>query len=157
MRSKVVVSSAAYLIVRRRRVSCCHCLNCKKYTGTIFTTNVVFPAGVSSSPRSAKSISYSNTHHNKSYRIINGEKLIAVYHDEAQDSGNPLARHFCSQCGSPLFNTNGDFGRTMAVFYGALEGFEHKAPEVEYYAKDRVEWLPEFSNTEKAQTKPGRD
>ncbi|KAF8500036.1 Mss4-like protein [Gautieria morchelliformis] len=118
------------------KVSCCHCLNCQKYTGTIFTTNVVFPAG--------------------SHRITKGEKLITVYQDEAQDSGNALPRHFCANCGSPLFNTNGDFGRTMAVFYSALEGFEHRAPEVEYYAKDRVKWLPEFPNTERADTKPGQ-
>lgn len=45
----------------------------------------------------------------------------------------------------------------MAVFYSALEGFQDSAPEVEYYAKDRVEWLPEFPDTERVQTKPGRD
>jgi hypothetical protein len=98
----------------------------------------------------------SDIHANKSHRITEGENLIAVYQDEAQDSGNALARHFCAICGSPLFNTNGDFGRTMAVFYSVLEGFEHRVPEVEYYAKDRVKWLPDFPNTERADTKPGR-
>lgn len=93
----------------------------------------------------------------KSHRILTGVELVTVYHDNVQDSGNALPRHFCSKCGSPLFNTNGDSGRTMAVFYSALDGFECKAPEVEYYAKDRAEWLPEFPGSNKAKTKPGRD
>src|ERR1700753_1335457 len=32
--------------LRRFSTSCCHCTNCKKYTGTVFTTNLVFPADV---------------------------------------------------------------------------------------------------------------
>ncbi|KAF8522561.1 Mss4-like protein [Hysterangium stoloniferum] len=119
-------------------VSCCHCSNCKRYTGTVFTTNVVFPSNVSS------------------HKIVTGADLVKTYVDEAQDSGNALPRHFCLNCGSPLFNTNGDFGRTMAVFSSALEGFEHHKPEIEYYTKGRVQWLPEFGGTQVAQTKPGR-
>ncbi|KIJ51299.1 hypothetical protein M422DRAFT_223796 [Sphaerobolus stellatus SS14] len=118
-------------------VICCHCLNCKRYTGTVFTTNVVFPA--------------------QSHRILTGEDLVKTYVDEAQDSGNSIPRHFCSNCASPLFNTNGDFGRTMAVFYSALDGFEHKPPEIEYYSKDRTSWLPEFPGTQNPSTKPGRN
>ncbi|KAF8585694.1 hypothetical protein K439DRAFT_1388061, partial [Ramaria rubella] len=126
-----------------RDVSCCHCSNCKKYTGTVFTMNVVFPAA-----------------RTQTHRLISGEELITVYHDTTQDSGNVLLRHFCSNCGSPLFNTNGDFGRTMAVFYSALDGFIHESqvgPEIEYYAKDRVRWLPDFPGAQRAKTKPGRD
>ena len=91
--------------------------------------------------------------------MTQGENLISTFHDSAQDSGNALARHFCSQCGSPLYNSNGDFGRTIAVFTSALddETLSKRQPEMEYYAKDRVEWLPEFKGAERANTKPGRD
>lgn len=95
--------------------------------------------------------------HWQSQRILTGQELVNVYIDQAQDSGNQLLRHFCSNCGSPLFNTNGDFGQTMAVFYSALVDFEHKPPEVEYYSKDRISWLPAFPGTLTAPTKPGRD
>jgi len=85
-----------------------------------------------------------------------------VYNDDAQDSGNALLRHFCSRCGSPLFNTNGDFGRTMAVFYSALDADEFgggckRAPEVEYYAKDRASWVHPVEGALQASTKPGRE
>jgi len=119
--------------------SCCHCSNCKKYTGTAFTTNLVFPA---------------NTQ-----KIVKGEHLVKIFADKEQDSGNVLYRHFCSECGAPLFNTNGDFGKTIAVFYGALEMSctAGKQPAIEYYSKDRLSWLPPFPGTEKTMTKPGRE
>ncbi|KAH8107699.1 Mss4-like protein [Cristinia sonorae] len=139
-------------------VSTCHCLNCKKYTGTAFTTNVIFPHG--------------------SAKITKGTP--STYHDSAQDSGNALARVFCPTCSSPLFNLGGDFGKTLAVFYGALDDFNvcvdpHPvvvaappgarelevtrtavAPQVEYYVKDRVSWVSPVLGAEQAQTKPGR-
>jgi len=118
-------------------VSCCHCSNCKKYTGTVFTTNVVFPTNC--------------------ITITKGQDLVSIFKDEAQDSGNSLERHFCSKCGSPLYNLGGDFGRTCAVFYSALDGFDHGPPKVEYYSKDRVDWLPEIEGTERPRTKPGRE
>jgi hypothetical protein len=135
-------------------------LNCKKYTGTVFTTNVVFP--------------------HSSHNITEGEDLITVYHDEKQDSSNPLDRHFCSKCGSPLFNTGGDGGKSMAVFYGAIDEWpdeclvssanrgEEKGgegerlppgPAVEYYGKDRTWWVsdPVCDGAKVAATKPGRE
>jgi len=122
-------------------VSRCHCKNCKKYTGTVFTTNVVFPAG--------------------SIRMTKGEELVKTYQDDAQDSGNPLPRLFCSECGTPLFNTNGDFGKTCAVFYSALDDFNvpgeaDKQPEVEYYSKDRTSWVHPLDGALQPSTKPGR-
>ncbi|KAJ3809312.1 Mss4-like protein [Lentinula lateritia] len=124
--------------------TCCHCSNCKKYTGTVFTTNVVFPAGVGS------------------LTITKGENLLSTYRDATQDSGNALKRIFCSQCGSPLYNNGGDAGKTLAVFYSALIDFgtedqKDPKPELEYYTKDRVAWVHAVEGAEQARTKPGRD
>jgi len=134
-------------------VSTCHCKNCKKYTGTIFTTNVVFPAG--------------------SAHITRGQPFVSTYYDGAQDSQNALTRIFCSRCASPLYNLGGDSGKTLAVFYSALDDFtqvladphvgeekdkERKdvVPSVEYYVKDRVSWVGPVAGAEQATTKPGR-
>jgi len=118
-------------------VSCCHCRNCQKYTGTVFTTNVVFPSN--------------------SVRITKGEDAIKIFNDTVQDSGNPLPRHFCSRCASPLFSTNGDFGKTMSVHYSALDDFPKAPPDVEYYSKDRVHWVTPVEGSDKPRTKPGRE
>ncbi|TCD66313.1 hypothetical protein EIP91_001559 [Steccherinum ochraceum] len=138
-------------------VSTCHCLNCRKYTGTAFTTNVVFPSG--------------------SAKITNGQPFVSTYYDGAQDSKNPLTRIFCSRCSSPLYNLGGNSGKTCAVFYSALDDFDiladpHESeqgtgqretvkkdvvPSVEYYTKDRISWVAPVPGAEQAKTKPGRD
>ena len=96
-------------------------------------------------------------------KITKGEDLVSTFRDSIQDSGNSLVRYFCSKCASPLYNTTldpeGNLGKTIAVFTSALEDekLRDKQPEMEYYAKDRVEWLPLFEGSERAKTKPGRD
>lgn len=80
-----------------------------------------------------------------------------MFEDTVQDSGNPIPRNFCSKCASPLFNTNGDFGKTMAVFYSALDDFPKIPPAVEYYSKDRVDWVKPVDGSERPKTKPGRE
>ena len=37
------------------------------------------------------------------------------------------------------------------------EDLNKRHPVVEYYAKDRAEWLPLFEGATRAKTKPGRD
>ncbi|GAW06437.1 molybdenum cofactor biosynthesis protein [Lentinula edodes] len=106
-------------------ISCCHCSNCKKYTGTAFSTNVIFPGGA--------------------LTFMKGENLLSTYKDAAQDSGNAIKRVFCSKCGSPLYNEGGDDAKIVSVFYSALIDFatrdeKNRKPELEFYTKDRLEW-----------------
>ncbi|KAH8830114.1 Mss4-like protein [Flagelloscypha sp. PMI_526] len=124
------------------QVTTCHCKSCKKATGTVFTTNVVFPAG--------------------SARFTSGDEHVTTFLDEVQDSGNALQRKFCGHCSSLLLSVGGDFGRTLAVYYSAfddfnLEGEKEKPPQMEYYTKDRTSWVSAFPGAEQAKTKPGRD
>ncbi|KAJ3936104.1 MAG: Mss4-like protein [Lentinula lateritia] len=123
-------------------ISCCHCSNCKKYTGTAFSTNVIFPGG--------------------SLTFIKGENLLSTYKDAAQDSGNSIKRIFCSKCGSPLYNEGGDDAKTVSVFYSALIDFttedeKNRKPELEFYTKDRLEWVHAVKGAEQSETIPGRD
>ncbi|KAH8118827.1 Mss4-like protein [Phellopilus nigrolimitatus] len=129
-------------------VTCCHCKNCKKYTGTVFTTNVVFPADT--------------------VNVTKGAPLVRTFHDSAQDSGNALLRRFCGLCSAPLYNSNAagpDAERTLAVFYSALDDFpgapadvpvrpgETAVPRVEYYGKDRAAWVRPVDGAEQVSSK----
>ncbi|KAH8118836.1 Mss4-like protein [Phellopilus nigrolimitatus] len=133
-------------------VTCCHCTNCKKHTGTVFSSNVVFPADTEN--------------------VTKGASLISTFHDTAQDSGNVLFRYFCNRCGTPLYNVGGDAPRILAVFYSALDDFDvggenpaqpgekvraAKAPQMEFYARDRTAWVRPIEGAEQINTKPGRD
>lgn len=57
----------------------CHCYNCRKSSGGIFSVNLIVPKG--------------KFH-------IDGE--IKEYKDPNSDSGNIATRYFCPNCGSPI-------------------------------------------------------
>src|SRR5215813_2146630 len=58
----------------------CHCRNCQRYTGSAFEALIAFPAA---------SVS------------VQGE--LKTY-DDTGDSGQPVHRHFCPNCGSGVVN-----------------------------------------------------
>ena len=67
----------------------CHCLNCQKHTGSGGSINAVVQK--------------------ESFKITKGEPK--KYEDSATQSGRTLSRHFCGNCGSPLFSQrNPDIG-----------------------------------------------
>lgn len=100
----------------------------------------------------------------KSVTVTKGDTLVSTYLDAVQDSGNALQRKFCSRCGTPLYNIGGDFGKTLAVFYSALDDYDCCSdgdtipkPKVEYYSKDRLPWVGPIEGAQQPRTKPGRD
>ena len=98
----------------------------------------------------------------QSVTITKGQPLVNTFLDTVQDSGNSLQRKFCSKCGTPLYNVGGDFGKTLAVFYSALDDYHLDTevtpkPKVEYYSKDRLSWVGPVGGAEQPRTKPGRD
>ncbi|EJD01685.1 uncharacterized protein FOMMEDRAFT_111686 [Fomitiporia mediterranea MF3/22] len=126
---------------------CCHCKNCKKYTGTVFSTSVLFPA-------------------NNPITITKGENFIGTFNDTSQDSSNELSRKFCSLCGSSLYNEGGGDGHQVAVLYSALDDFnvtigdgitEEVKPQLEVYTKDRTSWVHPVEGAQQSKTRPGKD
>ncbi|MDT7838563.1 GFA family protein [Aquabacterium sp. OR-4] len=62
-------------------VALCHCTHCQRQSGSAFSVNVGVPKG--------------------SLRFTAG--ATAVYQDMGS-SGQPVYRHFCGRCGSPIFS-----------------------------------------------------
>jgi hypothetical protein len=58
----------------------CHCSQCRRATGSAFNATTMAPA--------------------KALRITSGEELLAVF-----ESIPGKRRHFCRQCGSPIFTS----------------------------------------------------
>ncbi|RAH69531.1 GFA family protein [Aspergillus aculeatinus CBS 121060] len=61
----------------------CHCTNCKKAGGGLFSVNYLVDGN------------------DMTVEDPNGVKK--VYQDPNTRSGNQISRHFCSSCGSPLY------------------------------------------------------
>ncbi|KAF8987041.1 Mss4-like protein [Cyathus striatus] len=61
----------------------CHCVNCRKATGSAFMTNAFFME--------------------KNVQIVQGADKVKCYRDNETKDGFPLDRFFCTECGSNLF------------------------------------------------------
>ncbi|KAL4770562.1 Mss4-like protein [Aspergillus nidulans var. acristatus] len=99
----------------------CHCTSCKKYTGSAFSTNIII--------------------HPSQLRYTSGEPKIFM--DLSTDSGTPLPRTFCGDCGCH-FTSSPTGADWAALKWGTLdEESRKKCGELggEIYCKRRDSWL----------------
>lgn len=104
----------------------CHCIDCRKSSGTGHGTHVVVPtAGFS----------------------IAGESSA---YDQAADSGNIVTRYFCPTCGAALYSTNSGMPDTTFIRASSLDDLEVAQPQMAVYASRAASWdyidpkLPSF-------------
>lgn len=90
---------------RPYRVGLCHCLDCRKHHGAVFSAYAVFP-----------------------------EKAVSVLGETRDFKG----RHFCPQCGSPVFAISGD---EVEVALGTLDAPSQFTPDYELWTNRREDWL----------------
>jgi hypothetical protein len=77
----------------------CHCLNCQKSSGTGGTVNAVVK--------------------NEAFRITKGTPKR--YDDAATKSGRTLSRHFCGDCGSPIYSRRNPDAGFVVVRAGTID------------------------------------
>jgi hypothetical protein len=98
-------------------VAICHCTHCQRQSGSILSFNVV-----------VREADYHQQGDTK------------VYVDQG-DSGQPLHRHFCGSCGSPIFTTTAMAPGMVVVRAGTLESMDGLQPTSEIYTDHAVKWL----------------
>jgi hypothetical protein len=100
------------------RISICHCLNCKKRSGSAFAVQARWPAEQVNIEGESK-----------------GFELVA-------DSGNRAAFHFCPNCGSDVYyEINGKFDGLVAIPLGAFDDPYFAAPEYSVWEKRKHDWV----------------
>ena len=100
------------------RVSVCHCLNCKKRSGSAFAVQARWPVEQVSIEGESKSWS-----------------LVA-------DSGNRATFHFCPGCGSDLFyDINGKFDGLLAIPLGAFDDPWFGRPAYSVWEERKHDWV----------------
>lgn len=98
-------------------VAVCHCQNCQKQTGTAFSIVV----GV---PKSAVSI----------------EGQLKTFHDRG-DSGQPVDRYFCPDCGSPIFSELAVMPELRFIKAGTLDDTTWLDPKMHVYCDSAEKWV----------------
>lgn len=77
----------------------CHCLDCRKITGSTYSTNLVVP--------------------NTTFTLTKGSPK--EYHHKATDSGNTITLSFCGTCGTTLWSRSSTYGETTVLKAGVLD------------------------------------
>jgi hypothetical protein len=100
------------------RVSVCHCLNCKKRSGSAFAVQARWPR--------------------KQVRIEGASKTFVI----VADSGNRGTFHFCPECGSDVYyEIDGKFDDLVAIPVGAFDDPWFANPRFSVWEERKHDWV----------------
>jgi hypothetical protein len=99
-------------------VGVCHCKNCQKQAGTAFSVVVGIP---------------------KAALSIKGR--LKTYHDKG-DSGQPVLRSFCPECGSPITTDVAVMPETIIIKAGTLDDTSWLDPKMHIFCDSAQRWNP---------------
>ena len=99
------------------QVVACHCGLCRGMTGAAFATYVVV-----------------QTEH---FHVTRGRESLAGYAVSERTT-----RHFCSHCGTPIYNSNPATYEGLTMLYlGTLVGHERFAPRIDLFCESKLPWV----------------
>jgi hypothetical protein len=105
------------------RVSVCHCLNCKKRSGSAFAAQARWPTA--------------------QVHIEGSSKTFVM----VADSGNSATFHFCPECGSDVYYVNdGKFDDQIAIPLGAFDDPFFLQPRFSVWEERKHDWLEILSD-----------
>ncbi|PFH47772.1 hypothetical protein AMATHDRAFT_151351 [Amanita thiersii Skay4041] len=111
----------------------CHCGNCQKCSGTAFMSNAFF--------------------NRKDIRLIQGKDEIKEYLDTATESGKPVARTFCKNCGSSVMI--GSPGADVAgIPVGTVDNQPNWPPRKELFPHNKKSWVQGIRTLPKTKNQP---
>ena len=100
------------------RVSVCHCLNCKKRSGSAFAVQARWP---------------------KAQVAIDGASKTFI---KVADSGNRATFHFCPECGSDVYyEIDGKFDDLIAIPVGAFDDPYFAHPDYSVWEGRKHDWI----------------
>jgi hypothetical protein len=100
------------------RVSVCHCLNCKKRSGSAFAAHARWPADQVEIEGRSKSF------------------------EKVANSGNRATFHFCPDCGSDVhYENHGKFDGLVAIPLGAFDDPYFLKPDYSVWEERKHDWV----------------
>lgn len=114
----------------------CHCSLCRKNSGTAYATNGFVAA--------------------KDFTVTKGEDTLSVF------SFKPgRFRHFCQQCGSPIYSSNAEDPSRIRIRLGLLDSDIAERPISHNFVGSKANWenldvqLPRYEEFEPSRQKKG--
>ncbi len=109
----------------------CHCRNCQRYTGSAFETLIGFPSDA--------------------VRVKGEPKTYT----DTGDSGQPVYRRFCPNCGSGLMAEVAVMPGVTFVLAGTLDDPSAFKPTMELYCSSAQSWTKEPAERQRFDKMPG--
>lgn len=100
-------------------VAACHCTRCRRQSGAAYSVNLIVRA---------------------STMTIEGE--LASWQDHDTESGAPLSRDHCGQCGAPIRSIPTAMPKMIAVKAGTLDDPAPFAPLMHIWTRSKLPWVP---------------
>jgi hypothetical protein len=66
-------------------------------------------------------------------------------------------KHYCSRCGTPLFNLNSKYAGACMLYLGAIERGEDYSPAINAHCESMLSWLASVTSLEGYQGSVERD
>jgi len=110
----------------------CHCSHCQKQTGTSFSIIVAVPRDALKLSGQTKS-----------------------FHDTGS-SGKPVMRHFCPDCGSPIFSEVSALPDRLFIKAGTLDDTSWLKPSAHLYCDSAQSWVEIADTVPQFATAPNR-
>jgi hypothetical protein len=115
------------------QVVTCHCDMCRSMTGAAFSTYVVV--------REAQ------------FKITEGLEQITSYQVTDRTS-----RHFCSICGTPVFNANPLTYKGLRMLYiGTVHGHQQFEPAINLFCESKLAWVTVHALSKSFQRTPSQE
>ena len=99
-------------------VAACHCTRCRRQSGSAFSVNLIVKAGAMQ---------------------MMGE--VRVFSDRETESGAPVQREFCGDCGSPIRSRPTGQSKTIAVKAGTADDPGGFAPTLHIWTSSALPWV----------------
>lgn len=110
----------------------CHCTHCQKQTGTSFSVLVAVPE-----------------------ETLNITGSTKVFQDTG-GSGKPVMRHFCPDCGSPIFSKVSALQDRLFLKAGTLDDTSWLEPTAHIYCDSAQSWVDIADNVPQFAAAPNR-
>jgi hypothetical protein len=117
MKGGCLCGQVRYTVKQVASTAVCHCKDCQKQTGTSFSVVLAVPA-----------------------EALSIQGTLSV-HTTRGESGGAVARHFCGQCGSPIYSAVEAAPAVVFVKAGTLDDTRALEPQVEFWCDTAQPWL----------------
>ena len=108
----------------------CHCDFCRSHSGSAFSSYVMYPLS--------------------SFKLITGERNIAEY---TMERGT---KHFCNNCGTPIYNIVKKNPEGCMIYLGTLENLDKFTPRRNIWCENKLEWVFNISSIRSLEQGIGR-